>query len=131
MDREILFRAVSKLNGNWVYGSYVKPLETIQDEFQDFDIYIETLGQFIGLKDKNGTKIFEGDIVKVYSDCDGYYAKKQYLNGVILFDEEYFFEYKISFNHIRYCCEENIGNHRDNIEVIGNIYDNPELLEGL
>ena len=89
----------------------------------------ETIGQFTGLYDKNRKEIFEGDIVSVYSDCDGYYVEERNLRGVVMFDDKDFFDYEVSFNHIRNCCLEYLANHRDNIEVIGNIYDNPELLE--
>lgn len=121
--RDIKFRAVSKLNGNWVYGSYVKHLETIQDEFQDFDIYIETLCQYTGIKDKNGTKIFEGDIV--YDSYREYsYLVKYWLGqGMYILD-------KINDRDGNWYSFEDVD-FSENIEVIGNIYDNPELLEDL
>ena len=73
------------------------------------------LMQYTGLHDKNGKEIYEGDIVKSY-----YYIYTP--NG----EQERFNQKVINYNDV--LCEYNI-NAFDNLEVIGNIYENPELLE--
>lgn len=144
--RKILFRGKCKANSMWYYGYLYKDCfiigedDTMHGEHGDeidktwiddmmYCVDPNTVGQFTGLCDKHGKEIFEGDVVKVDSDCDGYYIEKQIIVGVIKFDDEQFFDYEISFNHIRNCCLEYLANYRDDIEVIGNIHDNPELLE--
>ena len=80
-------------------------------------LYVDenTVGQYTGLKDKNGTKIFEGDIILLRSDEEPYQ---------VVFDESCFHVYDSSVCYV-------MNNFYDyEMEVIGNIYDNPELLGG-
>lgn len=128
--REILFRAKRKDNGEWVQGLlwkkkhntnkiFISCFPDEDDNEESFVVISKTVGQFTGLTDKNGTKIFEGDIVEGqdYDEEDGY--------GTITWDDGAFW---VGNNYI--CgtfCENYYGK---DFEVIGNIHDNPELLEG-
>ena len=127
--REIEFRAKQADTKNWVYG------DVFRDYIPESDIpywYINirtkdqgtipenviptTVGQYTGLKDKNGTKIFEGDIVK---------TSILYEIGCYPHAREEIVEVK----YIEGCFYPLYNYERGKIEVIGNIYDNPELLE--
>lgn len=134
--REILFRGKRKDNGEWVYGdfdqyndtltyirSWVKIVPYLEAvERNVFPIQKETVGQYTGLTDKNGKKIFEGDIVRtVYDGIKNIF--------VVVWDNEEL-DFKATNGKENYgpggfeylpCCEE--------VKVIGNIYDNPELIK--
>lgn len=139
--REILFRGKDPV-GHWLYGGFhlwetrqpcvmndeLKPDEIkhiiIKNSFADWNMprtmqpYVvipETVGQYTGLTDKNGTKIFEGDILKGMGGLHRVYFD----TSLACFEWA-----KINGN-----WKESFSGFADEYEVIGNIHDNPELLE--
>lgn len=119
--REILFRGKA-FNGEWEYG--VPVFSGLNNELAfmkqmhsyDHQVIPETVGQYTGLTDKNGTKIFEGDIVKHRSNYSG-----EYVISVVTYTDGQFLA----------MADNNSGfNLSDKLEVIGNIHDNPEFLKG-
>lgn len=142
--REILFRGKRVGNGEWLYGWVTTQhkkytggdlLTKIQSNtFGVGEYYVdtETVGQFTGLLDKNGTKIFEGDIVKCTDEINGleFTALVQFGNP----NSEYSWGYQLVFiagdeANLDILCWVEMEETGAYIEVIGNIYDNPELLE--
>lgn len=120
--REILFRG--KFGNEWKYGFLsIEPKglvikEPYKNESSNvWHIDADTVGQYTGLTDKNGTKIFEGDIVK-YGDTVHNVVFEQ-RNGTAYFGLVYSTLETLSFEYYQDLKQ---------IEVIGNIYDNPELL---
>ena len=126
--REVIFRGKRTDNGKWVKG-YLYITHTgaheigsydaeINIERFTFDVIPETVGQYTGLTDKNDVRIFEGDIVSLVKH-----------DGLI---------YKVVYVPCRYELVNSKGVNcfvldiykSENIEVIGNIHDNPELLGG-
>ena len=131
--REILFRGKRVDNGEWVYGYYVKvgrygyiltgKLDVCKGrrDFEYYTVDIETVGQYTGLTDKNGKKIFEGDIV------DGLFRFTTPVRAVCVFKAGAF---GLAWTHggvDHFSAFTSICNVE--YEVVGNIYDNPELLE--
>lgn len=131
--REIRFRAKRKADGKWVEGNLFIPdietAETAETETAETEVCIgtptvrityavipETVGQYTGLTDKNGNKIFEGDIVDILTENEEI--------GVVAYDDGGFLVNADGF------CVDFINNiNGTDVEVIGNIHDNPELLE--
>lgn len=138
--RGILFRGKRIDNGEWVYGDLVQsPACCIfqiyeQDVCGDnFSVDPSTIGQYTGLTDKNGKKIFEGDIVHYIYDSGKENGWKVDQNSIIKWDFSGFYMDGI-FGSNKYACrsgwlENIVCNGGKFFEVIGNIHDNPELLE--
>ena len=132
--REILFRGKRMDNGKWIYGTVVYPISINGDSYaaivpidEGVSVYSmirevapETVGQYTGLTDKNGVKIFEGDIMEWVND-DG--TKAHYV--VRMNDEMGGWV----ASHVCSVANVMIGYASPIFEVIGNIHDNPELLE--
>ena len=121
--RDIMFRGKRVDNGEWVYG-YLCSARTIctispMGNVDEYVVDPNTIGQYTGLQDKNGNKIFEGDIVLKRT----YNGKKPF---PVTFDSGMF--------HCGYGGGSSTATHGytlddRQIEVIGNIFDNPELME--
>lgn len=121
--REILFRGKHTLTGNWCEGFLVKTGDhfriSTKNDMISFGVVPETVGQYTGLTDKNGKKIFEGDIViGAWNTMIVIYFDKDYLQFRARKVSAYAQEYSIDYYN------------NGKMEVIGNIYDNHELLGG-
>ena len=129
--REFLFRAKRLDNGEWVYGSYYHCCGTaygatfiVVNDFGFIEVIPHTVGQYTGLTDKNGKKIFEGDIVQYQPE----YATEP-VHSVVEYCADKFnypaFDLKnhdYEANGLQCAHEEGVG-----CEVIGNIHDNSTL----
>ena len=138
--REILFRAKRIDNGEWVEGYFVIGKWYLDEkeryailptdlcfyphcEINEWiEIDPETLCQYTGMVDKNGNRIWENDIVSAWSE--GKYATgmvKQRIDGLYIIYPAY------QHNEFWGLCPDK--NRKTNVEVIGNVFDNPELLK--
>lgn len=140
--RKITFRGYSEEWG-WVYGDYQEPVgmyppqicprkSTVDyDEFEGIAVMSETVGQYTGLTDNNGVKIFEGDIVQLlffeHGTALGIVKYGRYTDVDSLDDYDYLGWYI----DIQESCISILSPQSDNmqIKIVGNIYDNPELLK--
>lgn len=160
---EIKFRGKRSDKKGWDYGYYIKhlgiqpsPMDTapLDSEYKHYlmmdgtadwrmerntvhcEVIPETVGQFTGIKDKNGKEIYEGDIVKCHK------FTQELGENLGVYEGEKEFIAKISFSiyggtqvelvngNFMFVWEFEEGWHEESLEVIGNIYDNPELLGG-
>lgn len=121
--REILFRGKALSSGMWVKGGYVKGPEISGGHsyivrYLNGGVYWHrvdpaTVGQYTGLMDKNGKRIFEGDVT--YDGCT--IERVWFKNGQW-----------VTVNRLGYWAE--LYKYANHYEVIGNIHDNPELVKG-
>ena len=134
--REILFRGKRETDGEWIFGSLVKKINSAYIicekivgcvvDYTEYEVDPETVCQYTGLTDKNGRKIFEGDILK----------------RVLLPTKRIENNFRIAFVPVKSCFSaidldgSNVTfisdyiNRNFEIEIVGNIFDNPELIGG-
>ena len=147
--REILFRGKRLDNDEWVEGFLAQTqghTYIIQPGWYDDDLFIslynitdkvdpETVGQYTGLTDKNGKKIFEGDVIKTHYINT---KKNDFVEQVVFHNGRFCSMFKFSDNARMWAnlpdgvqhLPQDKAPYMDWCEVIGNIHDNPELLEG-
>lgn len=135
--RQIKFRGKCKDTGEWIYGDLVRNIEgdvavippyqmNMNNTCSDYEVEIDTVGQFTGLYDKNGSPIYEGDIVNIHDSHE--------TCGIV--------EYRDNIASFVLCREKVKNKHKGDgtdyqlyagrqkrYEIIGNKYDNPELIK--
>ena len=116
----------SPVDSNWVYGGIFPNnnggdfalIYQQEPEIHKFPVYADTVGQYTGLNDKNGNKIFEGDIVRL--------TFSEEVVGKIICDINYYFEVYLFGKTTHKSLSDYLPY---DLEILGNIHDNPELLE--
>lgn len=165
MEREILFRGKGKNSGKWIYGYYAKLDDTSYCIKEDYDRHPDntkhyivmdcmtdwglpndhrlyevdpaTVAQYTGIRDKDGTMIYEGDILAIDAYPYTYDGEQNYFAEVVCFEDMpgfglYTFKNPasdvrgISAGDTNYMLKYQSFTWK----VIGNIHDNPELMEG-
>lgn len=133
--REIKFRGQRTLTKQWVYGNlmikreespipettelytqhYIVPISGL--DYYEYEVDPSTIGQYTGLKDINGKEIYEGDMLI----CENFIVIVRWNEELATFAVQFSFEGKIG--------NMSLGEWK-NMEIIGSIHDNPQLLEG-
>lgn len=131
MKRTIKFRGKTTANGHWVYGSliaYNNGAYAIRNSKSQPWVQADSIGQFTGLPDRNGKEIYGGDIITVR----GEYPR------VVLWDKvswalmpcEHYNDKHFWVMNLQHPGNDWWEEFADEMEVVGNIHDNPELLSG-
>lgn len=124
--REIMFRGWNKKNKRWLYGYYcvnrgehfIAPDEFVNPlaSYEDYVVEADTVGQFTGIKDKKGKKIFEGDILVISQ-----------LLAVVLWNEE------LATFALQFQFEDKVGlkplGGWQTMKIIGSVHENQELIK--
>lgn len=125
--REIIFRGKRTFNGEWAEGDLVHFPDKVKIDpheigqpWRGYDVIPETVGQYTGLIDKNGKKIYEGDIIEHHAQGDIIVTR-----GAVTWDaKDGRWAYKLRTMQPGFYMH-----NPDAVEVIGNVHDTPELLE--
>lgn len=127
--REIWFRGKGMASREWVYGWLLRrdaPMSPYEYNILTRDrpsceasyfvpVYFDTIGQYTGLEDMNGTKIFEGDIVDILTENEDLAVVEYGYGGFVVNAENFATDFINDLNGA-------------DVEVVGNIYDNPEMI---
>ncbi len=144
--RDILFRGKSKDGDGWIEGYYFRGFDPYSEDGTPIrhciadlppfgsEVYEYTVGQYTGLKDKNGRKVFEGDILRIARLSDGmgtyYFPAAEYPAKVVVKWDFCAWQWEVVGQRDKYYIHFPDAWCHYECEVIGNIYDNPELIGG-
>lgn len=124
MSRKIMFRAKDKFGKNWVYGYLtimwgLMHIQDFNDENTAYEIAPDTLGECTNIDDKNSNDIYEGHIVRLPGNRSFVVLRANHISAFVLVP--------VGESSISNSILLKVDSH--NYEIIGNIHDNPELLE--
>lgn len=130
-SREILFHGKNRATDKWVEGYYKRiGGDTLIEEAERAGVshYVDpqTVGQYVNRKDKNKKRVFEGDVVRFYKEINGETFQGKY---VVYYVDAYCAFMLRDIEQKSYPKDLPSQSEMKYYEVIGNVYDNPELLE--
>lgn len=139
IQMDLIFRGKDIRTGKWEYGDYYKqktisgPISHVITSFAFVaPVPLESVGLFTGMCDKNGNRIFTGDVLQdgrykylvKFGQFDNKLGYDMQSDGVGFYTSEVYLSYKADFEH-----HNSININLSLSEIIGNVYDNPELME--